>query len=66
VSSYELCKLLKENKYTCAIPIILFTHIKHLETMKFGFQAGAIKYIAKDEYADEILVETLRINGLIG
>jgi DNA-binding response OmpR family regulator len=65
MNGIELCRLLKENNYTCTIPIILLTHIKHLETMKFGFQAGAIKYISKDEYADEALVDTLRTTGLI-
>ncbi len=61
----QLCKLLKENRYTSSIPIILFTHINDLETTKFGFQAGAIKYIPKDEHADETLLETLRSTGLI-
>lgn len=62
----QLCKLLKENRYTYSIPIILFTHINNMETAKFGFQAGAIKYIPKDEFADETLLDTLRTKGLIG
>jgi DNA-binding response OmpR family regulator len=61
----QLCRLLKENRYTYAIPIILFTHINDLETTKFGFQAGAIKYIPKDEYADSALLETLKTKGII-
>jgi CheY-like chemotaxis protein len=62
----QLCKLLKENKHTRAIPIILFTHFNDMETTKFGFQAGAIRYVPKDEYADEALLEALRSTGLIG
>ena len=61
----QLCKLLKENKYTHSIPIILFTHFNDIETTKYGFQAGAIKFIPKDEDADATLLETLRSTGLI-
>jgi DNA-binding response OmpR family regulator len=62
----QLCRLLKENKHTRPIPIILFTHLADMETAKFGFQAGAIKYIPKDEHADHTLLDTLRSTGLIG
>jgi len=65
MNGLQLCKLLKENRYTSSIPIILFTHINDMETTKFGFQAGAIKYIPKDEYADETLLDTLKAKGLI-
>ena len=62
----QLCKLLKENRHTHSIPIILFTHFTDIETTKYGFQAGAIKYIPKDEHADKALLEALRSAGLIG
>ena len=65
MNGLRLCRLLKENRYTYAIPIILFTHFNDTETTRYGFQAGAIKFIPKDQYADETLLETLRTKGLI-
>jgi CheY-like chemotaxis protein len=61
----QLCKLLKENKRTHLIPIILLTRLNDMETTRFGFLAGAIKYIPKDERADEALLEALRSTGLV-
>lgn len=66
IDGLQLCKLLKENKHTRPIPIVLFTHFNDAETTRFGFQAGAIKYIPKDENADKSLLETLKATGLIG
>jgi CheY-like chemotaxis protein len=65
IDGLHLCRLLKENKYTHNIPIILFTHYTDAETTKYGFQAGAIKYIPKDEFADGALLEALRGAGLL-
>jgi CheY-like chemotaxis protein len=61
----ELCRLLKENKYTRSIPIVLFTHIQDGETARYGFEVGAIKYIPKDEFADDDLLGTLRAKGML-
>ena len=62
----QLCKLLKESQYTSSIPIILLTHLNDIETTRYGFQAGAIKFIPKDEFSDAALLETLKIKGLLG
>jgi CheY-like chemotaxis protein len=66
MNGLQLCKLLKENKHTRFIPIILFTQFNDMATTRFGFQAGAIRYMPKDERADEALLEALRSIGLIG
>jgi len=60
----QLCRLLKENRYTFQIPIILLTHLNDIETTRYGFKAGAIKFIPKDEYSDDALLDTLRAKGL--
>lgn len=65
IDGLQLCKLLKEDKYTHSIPIVLLTRHNDLETTRFGFQAGAIKFIPKDEFSDEALLGTLRTKGLI-
>ena len=61
----KLCKLLKENKHTRPIPVVLFTHFTDVETAKYGFQAGAVKYIPKDENSDQALLDTLKAIGLM-
>ncbi len=64
MNGLQLCKLLKENHRTQFIPIILLSHFSDRETTRFGFQAGAIEYIPKDNFADEMLIKTLRSKGL--
>ena len=61
----KLCKLLKENRHTRPIPVVLFTHFTDVETAKYGFQAGAVKYIPKDENSDKALLDTLKSIGLM-
>jgi FixJ family two-component response regulator len=56
---------LKENKYTYSIPIILLTRLNDIETTRYGFRAGAIKFIPKDEDSDDELLDTLRRKGLL-
>ena len=61
----KLCRLLKENRHTRPIPVVLFTQFTDVETAKFGFQAGAVKYIPKDENSEAALLDTLKSIGLI-
>lgn len=65
INGLQVCKYLNENKYTSSIPIILLTHFGDTATVRSGFQAGAIKYIPKDEFSDKVLLDTLRQKGLI-
>jgi len=65
MNGMQMCKLLKENKYTRTIPIILLTHLDYRETAKFGIKAEAINYIPKDAFSDAVLLETLRIQRMI-
>lgn len=66
MNGMQMCKYLKSNKYTRAIPIILLTHLDYRETAKYGIKAEAINYIPKDAFSDAVLLETLRNQKLVG
>jgi DNA-binding response OmpR family regulator len=65
MNGMQMCKYLKENRYTRTIPIILLTHLNYRETAKYGIKAEAINYIPKDAFSDAVLLETLRSQHLI-
>lgn len=47
MDGYEVCRLLKENKYTQHIPIIFVTALDNEADEERGLQLGAIDYITK-------------------
>ena len=65
MNGMQLCKYLKDNRYTKSIPIILMTHLDYRETAKFGIKAEAINYIPKDAFSDAVLLETLRTQKML-
>ena len=65
MNGMQLCKYLKDNRYTKLIPVILLTHLDYRETARFGIKAEAINYIPKDAFSDAVLLETLRSQNLI-
>jgi CheY-like chemotaxis protein len=65
MNGLQLCKYLKDNRYTRSIPVILLSHYNNKETAQFGLKLGAIEYIPKDAFSDAVLLETLRAKGLI-
>ncbi len=66
MNGMQMCKYLKDNRYTRAIPIIMLTHLDYRETAKYGIKSEAINYIPKDAFSDAVLLETLRNQKLIG
>ncbi len=56
----EVCRCLKGDPETAAIPIILFTAHAEPEMLKTGFEQGAVDFIPKDAFSDIVLLETLR------
>jgi len=65
MNGLQVCKLLKEDRHTRFISVILLTKFDDREIVKSGLQAGAIEYIPKDAFSDAVLLETLRVKGLI-
>lgn len=47
MDGYEVCRQLKENKFTCDIPVIFVTSMDDIEDERKGFELGAVDYITK-------------------
>jgi|GEM_PF-831802 len=60
MNGFEVCEALKENNLTRKIPVIFLTASIEIESIKTGFEAGGIDYIAKPFNPDELL---LRVNN---
>jgi DNA-binding response OmpR family regulator len=65
MNGMQLCKYLKQWHYTKSIPIILMTHLTHQETAKYGIRSEAINFIPKDAFSDAVLLQTLKVQGMI-
>jgi CheY-like chemotaxis protein len=65
MDGYQVCRRLKRNPETRDIPIIMLTEQSGPKETMTGLQAGADDYIAKDIFAGEHLLDTLRELGLI-
>lgn len=65
MNGMELCKRLKQWRYTKSIPVILMTHLSHQETAKYGIRSEAINFIPKDAFSDAVLIQTLKVQGMI-
>lgn len=55
IDGYEVCRQLKSDPATAAIPILFLTAKKTLPSKLEGFAAGGIDYILKPFSADEVL-----------
>ena len=56
MNGFEACELLKKNEATVDIPIIFLTASIEPESIKTGFDAGGIDYIAKPFNPDELIL----------
>ena len=65
MNGLQLCKYLRDSKYTKSIPIILLTHLNYRETAKLGFKPDGVDYIPKNEFSDKAILDTLRRKGFI-
>lgn len=55
VDGYELCRQLKSEENYKDIPIIFVSALDDVESRVKGFEVGAVDYITKPFYADEVL-----------
>lgn len=55
MNGYEVCEKLKSNLNTRDIPIIFLTAKVDVDSISKGFSLGAVDYITKPFYADELL-----------
>ena len=59
MDGYEVCKKLREQPSTRAIPVILLTHYSALDEKLRGFDSGADDYITKPYEGRELLARSL-------
>lgn len=55
MSGFEVCKILKKDPTTQEIPIIFLTAKSDIDSLTEGFKLGAVDYITKPFYADELI-----------
>lgn len=65
LDGYSLCRALKTDAGTSAIPVVMLTHRDRAVDARTGLDAGADDYIAKDEFAENNLIISLHALGLL-
>ncbi len=55
IDGFAVCKSVKENPITSAIPIIFLTAKTDIDAIRKGFSLGAVDYITKPFHAEELL-----------
>lgn len=48
LNGYQVCRLLKDDRSTAAIPVVLLTSLDRKQDMFWGLKSGADKYITKE------------------
>jgi twitching motility two-component system response regulator PilH len=66
MDGFQVCSRLSRSGETNSIPIIMLTERGAAEDAQAGLQSGAIKYIAKDQFAAETLSASIRQLGVGG
>jgi len=67
MDGFEVCRQLKADEKTCSIPIIFISVLEDERSKIKGFQAGAVDYVNKPFYSEEVLARVkthLSINRL--
>src|SRR5690349_6973324 len=60
MNGYQVCRRLKRDPKTASIPVIMMTVSDSSDATLAGLEAGADDYIAKDIFAAENLITTLK------
>ena len=55
MNGFEVCKILKDDPLTQDIPIIFLTAKADIDSITKGFKLGAVDYITKPFYSDELI-----------
>ena len=65
IDGFQVCRRLRRDPLTSAIPIIMLTDKTHPKAIRAGVDAGADDYIPKDIFAAEHLINTLQTMGIL-
>ncbi len=60
VDGFEVCRRLQEDNRTSHIPIIMLTAHNDQLALRQSIYLGAVEFIPKDDFANAVLLETLR------
>lgn len=60
ISGFEVCRRLKSNPDLVDIPVVMLTTLDQAENALSGLELGAVDYIPKDAFAEQVLVETVK------
>ncbi len=60
MNGFEACKLLKDNKYTANIPIIMMTARSETDHVSKGMELGVSDFIPKDPFSTMVLLGSVR------
>jgi CheY-like chemotaxis protein len=60
MDGFEVCRRLKDDPRTNDIPIVMLTVYSELSNLRMGIYLGAVDFIPKDDFANVVLLETLR------
>ncbi len=65
LDGFETCRRLKENAQTANIPVVMLTSHGEPAMLLHGIDRGAIDFIPKDAFSNQVLLETLRQLGIL-
>ncbi|MBX3059568.1 MAG: response regulator [Anaerolineae bacterium] len=65
INGFEVCRRLKEDPAVAEIPVIMLTTRDRAEDALIGLNTGAVDYIPKDNFANLVLLETIKQMGLL-
>lgn len=60
MNGFEACKALTEDSRTAGTPIIMLTVRTEPDSVLQGIDLGAVDFIPKDTFSNQVLLETLR------
>ncbi len=60
MNGLEVCRLLMASPQTATIPIVILTAHNETDILRLGLELGAVDFIPKDPFSDQVLLETLR------
>ena len=65
INGFEVCRRLKADPAVAEIPVIMLTTRDRAEDALIGLNTGAVDYIPKDNFANLVLLETIKQMGLL-
>ncbi len=65
INGFNVCLILQAQPATAKIPVIMLTQLDSNLAALRSLESGAVEFIPKDDFADAVLLESLRQMGLL-